>query len=98
MKNIFIVLIGLYILPVANAQEFGERRGPPPNFEEIKARIDSACANDIATLCSGLEGREVMRCLHKNRTSVSEECRAAFPPRPPHRQFDNDRGSTEASK
>ena len=53
--------------------EFAERRA------EFQARIEEACAQDIAELCPNEEaGRARGMCLRKNRDQLSEDCRSAF--------------------
>ncbi|MEL6182447.1 MAG: hypothetical protein AAFS10_26055 [Myxococcota bacterium] len=42
------------------------------------AQIKAACQADAAALCGGLEGREQLQCMRKNRDNLSAQCSEAI--------------------
>lgn len=64
-----------------NAEKFSpECRAHQEKMKEMLQTLHGACEHDIESLCSDVEPGEkrIMKCLRKNRKSVSEACREAF--------------------
>jgi hypothetical protein len=83
MKLVSLVLCAS-LLGAAVAQ--AQAPAPSPEQQAAREAMRKACADDMKTLCSGKEGREMGQCMRENAEKVSAPCKDAMakmrPPAP----------------
>ncbi|WP_413288279.1 cysteine rich repeat-containing protein [Bdellovibrio sp. HCB337] len=84
-----ILILSFIVALSAYAAE--DKHPQRPSRAELEQRLENlrtACADDIAALCSDAEGPQVIRCLKENSDSLTvATCQqevAQIPNRPPH--------------
>jgi len=63
----------------------GAGGGGRAGMQAARKAMMQACKTDVASLCAGKEGREVVMCLRENADKLSAGCKAAMA-KMPHRQ------------
>jgi len=81
MKLVTLILCAS-LLGTAVAQ--AQAPAPSPEAQAAREAMRKACADDMKTLCSGKEGREMGQCMRANADKVSPACKDAMAkmPRP----------------
>ncbi|HEY1900320.1 MAG TPA: hypothetical protein VGG49_11040 [Steroidobacteraceae bacterium] len=58
---------------------------PSPEMQAAREAMTKACAGDVASMCSGKEGREMFACLRTNNDKLSPGCKDAMAKMPARR-------------